>query len=334
MSRTSTSVDILNPELKQYGTERQGEYLDAAIEYGSATKAAKALGVNPRTVQRGIAALKRAAIEAGAVEVLQESPRILLIDIETAPNRAFIWRMFEEVRNIDMMESDWYILSWSAKWYDQDEIITKSQRMYKGYHAGSEDDKNLIRELSVLLDEADFVVGHNGDKFDIKKINTRMLMHGFRPVTPYRSIDTMKMAKRVFGFTSNKLDWLAWSLFRERKLRHDGFELWKRVLNGDKDAWELMEDYNAKDVDLLERVYTKLRPWDHLHPNINLATNKLEPACTACGSTNIRPTNKIVTVGRTGTHAGYECVDCGHQMRGRTNIRTKTQATATLMSAK
>jgi hypothetical protein len=327
------TIDVIKPELKQHGTERQNEYLDAVLKYGSATKAADKLGVNRRTVDRAISAIKRAAIEAGDIAVLDDHPKVLLLDIETAPILADIWRLWEEVRSHNNIERDWYILSWSAKWLGDDEFITKSQRSYKGYKPGSEDDSKLLADMRTLLCEAEYVIAQNGDNFDIKKLNARMLLNGLNPPTPYRSIDTYKIAKRVFGFTSNSLDYLAYVLLGEKKIKTD-LDLWKGVIRGDAGAWEEMERYNQRDVELLEKVYLKLRAWDHLHPNMNLTTANDNMACNVCGSNHVKPTGDTVAVGQAGLYLGYVCNDCGHQLRGRTNIRTLSQKNAGLVNAK
>ena len=41
------------------------------------------------------------------------------------------------------------------------------------YQKDKTDDKALMRKLWDLMDEADIVIGHNCDSFDIKKINSR-----------------------------------------------------------------------------------------------------------------------------------------------------------------
>jgi len=330
------TIDVLKPALKAHGTARQGEYIDAVLKYGSASKAATKLNVNRRTIDRAISAAKRAAIEAGDIAVLDDYPKVLVLDIETAPLLSHIWRMWDEVRNIDQIITDWYMLSWSAKWLGSDpkDTMVQSLRMYKGYKPGSENDKALLTDLHRLLCEAEYVVAHNGDNFDIKKMNTRFVLNGLAPTTPYRSIDTLKIAKRIFGFTSNKLDFLARVLLNERKLKHDGLPLWQAVLQGDAGAWSTMEEYNAKDVILLEKVYLKLRAWDHLHPNMNLTTSNDNMACTVCNSHNVRPTGGTVAAGTQGLYLGYECADCGHQMRGRTNIRTLNQKHSGLINAR
>ena len=328
------SIDVLKPELKKYGTVRQGEYLDAVLEHGSGTKAAAAMGVNRRTVDRAIGELKRAAIEAGDIAALAEGPKVLLIDIETAPILANIWALWTENRSVGAILADWYLLSWSAKWLDSPDIVTRSLRMYPGYKPGSEDDRRLMQELHGLLCQAEYVIAHNGDRFDIKKFNTRFLMNDLPPPTPYRSIDTLKICKRVFGFTSNKLDYVATVLLGEKKLAHDGMKLWQAVVRGEADAWQTMEDYNTQDVALLERVYLKLRAWDHMHPNINLTTSSDNMHCTVCGSDNVKPTGGVVPVGQAGLYLGYECGECTHQMRGKTNIRTLNQKHAGLVNAR
>lgn len=328
------SIDVLKPDLKQHGTPRQCEYLDAVLKYGSATKAAEKMGVNRRTVDRAISALKRAAIEAGDIAVLDDHPKVLILDIENMPTRAWIWRMWDMVTNVQMLDSDWYLASYSVKWLGDDECETKSLRSYKGYKPGSEDDSKLLADLRTKLCEAEYVIGHNSDKFDLKKINTRMILNGMNPPTPYRTVDTYKIAKRTFSFTSNKLEYLAQKLLGEGKLPTGGVDLWFQCMAGNSEAWDRMEEYNERDTRLTERVYLKLRAWDHLHPNMNLTTANDNMSCTVCSSHNVKPTGDTVAVGTAGLYLGYVCGECGHQMRGRTNIRTLNQKHAGLVNAR
>ena len=325
-------IDVLSPELKKYATKRQGEYIDAVLKYGSNNKAAIELGVGRRTVDRAINAAKREAIEAGMIIPLSTEPRVLVLDIETAPILAHIWGMWQEVRNTQQLLSDWYIMTWAAKWLGSDDIISMSMHSQKGYKPGSEDDRALVHKLWSLLSEADYVIAHNGDRFDLRKINTRFLAHSMGPPTPYKSIDTLKMAKRSFGFTSNKLDFIAKSLLGEGKLDHSGLVLWQGCLSGNTEDWETMLDYNEKDVDILEKVYLKLRAWDKFHPSFAVHSDKEMLSCTVCGSENVKPTGDTVKTA-VGAYLGYVCKECGHQMRGATNVRTYSQTHSTLRNA-
>jgi hypothetical protein len=327
------TIDILSPDLKKHATPRQAEYIDAVLKYGSDAKAAVAMGVNRRTVDRAIAAAKLEAVDAGDLVHLSSSPRVLVLDIETAPILANIWQMWQEVRNTEALLSDWYIMTWAAKWLGDKEVISMSMHNTKGYKPGTENDKALLKGMHDLMSEADYIIAHNGDRFDIKKINTRFLQHNIPPPTPYKSIDTLKIAKRYFSFTSNKLDYLAKKLLGDQKMKHDGLKLWQGCVNGDTESWETMLDYNKKDVTLLERVYMKLRAWDHLHPNFAVHTDKDVLSCTVCGSNNVEPTGDTVKT-TTGAYLGYVCMDCTHQMRGKTNVRSYTQTQATLRNAK
>src|SRR5690606_39279255 len=58
-------VQVIDPRIKEWATERQREYIDAVNEYGSNQKAARALGVTRRTVDKGINSAKAAAARAG-----------------------------------------------------------------------------------------------------------------------------------------------------------------------------------------------------------------------------------------------------------------------------
>lgn len=326
------TIDVLSPELKKYATPRQGEYIDAVLKLGSNAKVAEAFGVGRRTVDRAVNAAKRAAIEAGVIIPSDDSPKVLFLDIETAPLLGYLWSIWQDGIAPSQVVSDWYILTWSAKWMDSDKMLYATMFENKGYRPGSEDDGPAVRKLWSLLNEADYVITHNGNKFDLKKINTRFLVHGLGPPNPYKSIDTLRIAKGAFGFTSNKLEFIAQVLLGEGKLETGGMKLWQQCLAGNAEAWGDMLAYNQQDVLLLEKVYYKLRAWDRMHPNFAVHSNKEVLSCTVCGSENVKPTGDTVKT-PTGAYLGYVCKDCNHQMRGMTNVRTYAQTQSTLRNA-
>ena len=129
------------------------------------------------------------------------------------------------------------------------------------------DDSKIIKGIWKLMDEADIIVGQNSKSFDIKKLNARFVINGMQPPTPYRQLDTKVMAKKAFGFTSNKLEYMADKLCTKyKKLKHKNFighELWSECLKGNLKAWVEMEKYNKHDVLALEELYDKLLAWDN-----------------------------------------------------------------------
>ena len=206
--------------------------------------------------------------------------KILLFDIETAPNLAYVWARYEQ--NVIEMEKSWYILSFSCKWLGESKTHVYGLPDFKEYRRDTTNDYGLVRKLWDFLDEADIVVAHNGDRFDIKKANAKFIEHGLNPPSPYKSVDTLKIARQVFKFDSNKLDDLGDVLKVGRKLRTGGKDLWMDCIRGDMKAWKKMLAYNKQDVLLLERVYLKFRSWSTNHPNVTVFEQT--KGCPKCGS--------------------------------------------------
>lgn len=241
------------------------------------------------------------------------SPKVLFIDIETAPIVAAVWSLFEA--NAVYVERDTFILSFAARWRDQKRTRTFALPDYPGYSRNKHRDKALCGTLHKYLNEADIIVAHNGDAFDIKKINSRLAVNGFRPPKPYKTIDTLKLARRVFKFDSNKLDNLGRYLGEGRKIPNTGAALWRGCVDGDPKSWRTMRRYNSQDVDLLVRVYERLKAWAPNHPDLRLYGAEIARLdCPTCESSNTRKAGihvKLKT--RVQRHL---CRDCGHWFLG------------------
>ncbi|MND47889.1 hypothetical protein D3C80_387950 [compost metagenome] len=197
-------------------------------------------------------------------------PKILFIDIETAPILAHVWRLFDQNVGLNQIQVDWSILSFSAKWKGSDEIIYMDTRN----QVDPNDDSCLLDSLWRLLNEADFVVGQNSKRFDVKKINARFVLNGMPKPSTFRQIDTFETAKRQFGFTSNKLEYMTDKLcVRYKKKKHSkfpGHDLWDQCMKGNIEAWNEMEEYNKYDVLSLEELYDIFCSWDDKLPNFDV----------------------------------------------------------------
>ncbi len=241
--------------------------------------------------------------------------KILYFEIETSPIISYTWGLWDQNVGLNQIKSDWHVLSWAAKWQGTDKVLYQDQRACKELS----NDRKLLLNLWELLDEADIVVTQNGRKFDSKKLNARFIIHGFKPPAPYRHIDTLVIAKKHFGFTSNKLEYMASKLCTKYKklTEHEfqGFELWKQCLAGNMKAWKVMEKYNKHDVLALEELYTKLAPWDN---SVNMHVYK-DGECK-CGSENVEKRGFSFTVA--GKYQRYQCRDCGTWTRGAENLAT------------
>lgn len=207
--------------------------------------------------------------------------KTILFDLETSPNLSYIWGRYEQnaIENV----KDWRVLSFSYKVLGEKKTYSYGLPDFPRYKKDKDDDSELMKKLHGILSDADIVVAHNGDEFDIKKSNARFLAAGLTPPRPYKSIDTKKVAKRYFQFDSNKLDELGRYLGVGRKEDSGGWGTWKGCLAGDMKSWSLMKKYNAKDVELLERVYLKLRPWI-----ANFPAFEDRGVCSNCGSAKLQ----------------------------------------------
>jgi len=233
------------------------------------------------------------------------NPKILVFDIETAPNLGYTWGKYEQ--NVIQFKDDWYILCFAAKWLGEKKVITSKLTDFKIFNEDKKDDFQVVKELWKLLDEADVVIAHNGDKYDIKKSNARFIYHGLPAPSSYQSIDTLKLAKKYFGFSSNKLDDLGKFFKIGKKVEHEGFELWLKCMIGDKTAWKHMIKYNIQDIILLEKLYYKFLPWITNHPNLGLYQGKM-CACPNCGSTNLMKNG--LRYNKTTVHQRWRCKEC------------------------
>lgn len=231
-------------------------------------KVAKELSMSKSTVSDYL----RSVFKSPKSVEKKQGPKVLVLDIETKYLLMQGWALFNQNFSVDQIEEDWSILSYSAKWYDSEDVI------YEDVSTQTED--RLLEQLHELLDEADFVIAHNGRRFDLKKIRARMVARGFQPYRPVRVIDTLEIAKKDFGFTSNKLMYLTNLLCKKNvKSAHATFAghlLWKEFVKGNPAAIKEMREYNIIDVTSLQELYDILAPWSSVLPNFSVYNDELE----------------------------------------------------------
>lgn len=250
-------------------------------------------------------------------------PRILILDIETSPMQAYVWKRWKENISLDQTISEWFMICWSAKWLGETDTFGDCCIPDE---IQEEDDMRICYSLWNILNEAEIVIAHNGSHFDIPMINSRFAIHGFLPPSPYKQIDTLDVAKRSFKFSSNKLDALAGYFNIEHKDPTD-FKLWKACMEGDQEALNYMFSYNKKDVEILEQVYYKIRPWIKNHPNLATINMTEELLCPICGSHNVVPIPGKFSGTAVSQYQVYRCKDCFAVVRGREKINDKVQLT-------
>lgn len=278
-----------------------------------AGKLAKRLHVDRQTIYEA----KRMILDEKE-KLPKTMPKILLLDTETAPVEAYVFSLWKQNIAWDHTNGHWFMLCWSAKWLYEADIM--GERL-TAEEALAEDDSRIMKDLWTLLDEADIVIAHNALGADVPWINTRFLMNGLKPPRPYKIIDTLQVARKRFGFMSNKLDALCEYFGFPHKLDTD-FELWRKCVHGDDEALAYMQEYNKNDVKMLELVYLKLLPWIPNHPAIGNLVDSDAMICPHCGSVHVVKINGYYTT-NVSRYELYRCENCGTVARGRTNLNKR-----------
>lgn len=242
-----------------------------------------------------------------------DAPKVLLFDIESSRTVVELWRKGEQYVRWDQIKHTPYIISWSAKWlFSPDaigETVTPSE-------AKNRDDVRIVKKIHKLLDQADLVITHNGDKFDIKVLNWYFIKYGLQPNNRYKSIDTLKEYRKIAAPPKGcSLDALAQELGYAGKI-HTEMSLWERAEAGDKKALQEMQTYNINDVFTTEDIYLRIRGWMKTHPNFAMffemyqELQEGEYMCPRC--TQVIYSTKFTRKWRSPTGYVYKSCNCPH----------------------
>lgn len=219
------------------------------------------------------------------IEIMSKSktrkPRIILWDIETSHILAYMWGLWDQSVPHNNIVRDRGLICGAWKELGKPKVHAVAIK-----NVG--DDYQVVKKLRDVLATADVVIHHNGDKFDIKRLNARLIYHGLDPLPKIQTVDTLKEVKKIADFSSNRLDFLAKTLTGKGKI-HTSPGLWFQVMEGSKKALKEMVQYNKMDVVCLEDVYLWLLPYMKSHPHVGAMKGKdRHGSCPKCGSTDYK----------------------------------------------
>lgn len=232
-------------------------------------------------------------------------PKILALDIETAPITAYVWRLWDQNVGLNQIVDNGGIICVGAQFVGE-----KTGKMFSEWEHGKEE---MLKQVHSLLMEADAVLTYNGDSFDLKKLRGEFIMHGLDPLPQLTSIDLLKVVKK-FGLISNKLAFVGPLFGVGSKIKHEGFELWSKVIDGNTTAQKKMAKYCAQDVKLLIDLYNRLKPHITNHPHLGEDTAE----CGCCGSKKSQSRGYRRT--KSFKIQRHQCMNCGSWFDGK---RTK-----------
>lgn len=238
---------------------------------------------------------------------MQSKPNIVFFDIETAPIVATTWSLYPKALSHDNILKDSYIIC--AAWKKGKEKKVSAAAITK---AGN--DYECVKAIRAGLVGADVLVGHNLNKFDIKRFNARLIYHGLDPLPPIPTVDTLAEVKKIATFSSHRLDYLAKLLVGKGKIKTE-FNLWLDVMSGSKEAVKKMVTYCKMDVVRLEQIYDRLLPYFKTHPHVGVMMGQDRLcSCPKCGSVRMKKNGTRVSAAGI-LRQELQCQSCGSYTR-------------------
>lgn len=228
--------------------------------------------------------------------------KILLLDIEWKPTKAYVWQPWKENITPEKIIEHGGLLCVGYKWLGKPRTTVVSE--WKHGRDG------MLQKTHEVLSQAEAVVTYNGDKYDLRKLNGEFMLSDMPPPPPVTSIDVLKTVKKM-GYFMNRLAFIGPFLGLGHKVSHSGMSLWTSVMDGDKKAQTIMTKYCKQDVDLLEELYLKIRPYITDHPQLVDAAPR---SCGACGSTHMQSRGYRRT--KSFRIQRLQCQDCGAWQSG------------------
>ena len=287
-------------------------------KYRLQPKTAKLLGLEINKSNRYKLSHKQ---EREYFDIDQDQIKRLFFDIETTPNIGYFWRAGYKLNiTYENIIEERKVICISYKWENSDNVQNLTWDK-------NQCDRQMLIDFTKVMNKADEVIGHNGDRFDIKWLRTRCLYHRIPMLPSYRSLDTLKKAKRHFNFNSNRLDYIAQFMGVGAKIKHEGFDMWKKCMKGDKQALKDMVKYCDGDIVVLEDVFFTMQNYIKHNTNVSTHVGGLKAHCPNCASSDVQLTkNNFTAIGT--IKRQMECNVCGY------GYETSNSAYRTLLELK
>lgn len=268
----------------------------------------------------------------------KNEPRVLIYDIETIPMKAWVWRCGDQVIRPNQLLhgfNQYDIICIGYCWNDG-----KPARVLE-WSKEDQNSKNMIEQFDELVKQADYTLGKNSDRFDVKHINTMRLLHDLPPMPEWMMYtdDLEKQMRKHFYLASQGLDYISDLLGHGGKNVMcmqdwidivDGRQLlqlerdtdsnnakgvckslygksYTQVRRNYKQAMTKMTTYCGKDVEDTRAIWNKVAA--HCKPRYNYAAGSAEHICKHCGSKNIKA-NGTRRAGKT-IYQQFYCNDHG-----------------------
>jgi len=237
----------------------------------------------------------------------------VFLDIETAPNTALTWKAGYKIKipheNI-VKERAILTMCWKTEHEKEvHNIDWDFKKIGRWRDQNNDADYRIVKKFAEVIDDADEIVGHNIDRFDLPWIKGRMAHHKIRGNVDVTTVDTLKWARKM-GLNSCRLDYLGKYLFGQGKM-NTSFNLWiDIVLDRDQEALDYMVEYCKRDVLLLQEVYNELSHYAKPKTHVGVSLGSERWSCPHCGSEHVHKKQNKISAAGIRRHQ-MKCQSCG-----------------------
>jgi hypothetical protein len=293
-------------------TPTQREFVDSGISKRQINKfkyseIVRAAGLEPN----------KHGTKTEGIEPVIRPPKILVFDIECTGMILESYGLYNQNHNHKDIIEDWSLLSYAAWFVGEEEIHYMDNRYGLDYR----DDRQIVEGLHHLINEADWIIGHNSDRFDLKKFNAKSEKYLLDDIHEKTQWDTLKMLKSKYSLASNSLDYAAkYFDLKERKSGHGKFpgkSLFDECKKGNMEAWQELELYNKQDVKVTWELFQRLAKKDK---RINMQSFYQRQVCI-CGNEKFHKDGFRFT--RQGRFQIYRCNQCSKTFTAKENLIDK-----------
>lgn len=241
--------------------------------------------------------------------------KILILDVERLPGitKQFWWDR-GDLKNryirYETVERQPRTTIVCGKWYDQPDVIE-----YAEWDKGGR--KKFLRNVHHLMAQADIIVGHFITGADLPWLaNDLHVEAGLPPLPPFKTVDTLKVIRKVFGAGApfKSLDAFCQIVGIESKTdSYDARAMERAVTNKSVPDRERLVAYCSGDVLATQGLYDWLRPHVPNHPSLFVDGKDYLTTCHRCGNdTEPIPRRYVASVL---TYSMRRCTVCGGHSR-------------------
>lgn len=137
--------------------------------------------------------------------------------------------------------------------------IFRADDLNRRWRAKRSDDSAVVKAIVAELEQYDIWIAHNGAKFDVPYLRSRLLRHGAGELPVKKLVDPVLLARNKLRLSYNSLEKVADHLGCNSKTTVDPSMWLRAALDGEREAMDYIVEHCVQDVLVLEKVIFALK---------------------------------------------------------------------------